>query len=205
MAVTRETSWFGEGPMAESFKNFRRIRRRNLQHVRKAERHWQNWSRRRARAQIVIEQRLWFQNLPDSESSDGRPTSEHDPDDFDDGALLDRHDQRNQVFQISFISLNTTVVSNAKPLLAESLVGALTKLVGSNRLSRFVVAWFMSLITAATFPSSQLWFFLFIRWREETIHVPRTRRITQVRRQGQSRWAKEFSRCLQCDMISTHR
>ena len=43
--------------------------------------------------------------------------------------------------------------NRAKPVLAESPLGAFTKFVGSNRLSRFLVAGFMSLITAAHFHS----------------------------------------------------
>ena len=41
-------------------------------------------------------------------------------------------------------------ISKAKPILAETLVGAFTNFVGSNRISRFVVAGLLSLITAAT-------------------------------------------------------
>ena len=91
----------------------------------------------------------------------------------------------------------------ANLILAESLVGAFTKCVGSNRSSRFVVAWFMSLITAATFPSSKLGFFLFIRWQKEAIRLQTKPRSSQARRQGQSLQAKEFSRWLQCNMIRT--
>ena len=40
---------------------------------------------------------LGFQELEDTESSDGRPTSESDSDDFDYGALMDRNDQRRQM------------------------------------------------------------------------------------------------------------
>ena len=49
------------------------------------------------------------------------------------------------------IKLNAIVVSNAKPTLAKSLVGMSTQIVESNRLSRFVVARFLRLITAAHF------------------------------------------------------
>ena len=73
---------------------------------------------------------------------------------------------------------------------AETLVGAFTTFVGSNRLSRVVVAGVMSLTTAATCPSSQPWFFRFIRWRKEAIHLPRNLRISQARRQSQSRLGK---------------
>ena len=96
---TRETSWFGEGPMAEPFENFRRIGRRNLHHVRKLHGQLQCWSRRLARAQFRMEQRLWFQELPDQHrASSMHPcTSESDSDDFDYGALMDR----NQLSQTS--------------------------------------------------------------------------------------------------------
>ena len=40
------------------------------------------------------------------------------------------HSQRNQMFQTSFIRLNTIVVSKAKPILTLSLVGTLTKFMG---------------------------------------------------------------------------
>ena len=53
---------------------------------------------------------------------------------------------------------------------------------------------YVSLITAASFPLSQPWFFLFIRWRKEAIRLLTKPRNTQARRQSQSRWAKEFSR-----------
>ena len=45
-------------------------------------RHLQSWSRRPARAHFRIEQRLRCQERPDSESSDGGPTSESDSDDL---------------------------------------------------------------------------------------------------------------------------
>ena len=42
-------------------------------------------------------------------------------------------DQRDQFFQTNAIGLDPLVVSIAKPILADSLVVTLTKLVGSNR------------------------------------------------------------------------
>ena len=122
---------------------------------------------------------------------------------IDNGANLDRHDQRDLLaLPDKFIRLNTVVVSTAKPILAESLVGAFTKLVGSKRLSRFMVAGFMSVIIAATSPSSKLWSYLFIRWRKEADHLLTKPRSSQARRQSQS---QKFSRWLQCDMIRVHR
>ena len=45
----------------------------------------------------------------------------------------------------------TILVSKTEPISAESFVGALTQLVGPNRLSSFVVAVFLSFFTAAHF------------------------------------------------------
>ena len=47
-----------------------------------------------AASSLGHEQRLWFREPPDSESGDGRPTSESDSDDFHHGALMDRNNQR---------------------------------------------------------------------------------------------------------------
>ena len=99
MAVTRETSWFGDCLMAVSFDDFRVVGRRKLQRVRKAHRHLHSWSSRLARAHFRLEQKLWYQELPESETNDGRPTGESDSDDFHYGALMYRNDQRGQLFQ----------------------------------------------------------------------------------------------------------
>ena len=58
--------------------------------------------------------------------------------------------------------------------------GGIHKIRRINRLSRFVVAEFMILITAATSPSSQRWFFLFIRWRKKKIQ-PFYKRSLEIR------------------------
>ena len=79
--------WVGEGQMAESFENFRIIRRQNLQHMRRAHRHLESWTRRVARSQNRSNKDCVFQEVPDSESSHGRSTSESDSDDFDERAF----------------------------------------------------------------------------------------------------------------------
>ena len=59
----------------------------------------------------------------------------------------------------SFPTGHTTImVSKAEIISAESLMGVLTKFVGSNRLSRFVVGGFLSRFTAAHLQSLPLWF-----------------------------------------------
>ena len=71
---------------------------------------------------------------------------------------------------VLFLSLfNAIVVSQATPILAESLVATLTKFVGSSRLSRFVVAGILSLIPAAHFQWLPLWFCLLRRLRREAV------------------------------------
>ena len=56
MAAMRETSRFGEGPMAQSFDHVRSIKNPNLKYVRKSLSHTQSqwWSRRLARAQFRV-------------------------------------------------------------------------------------------------------------------------------------------------------
>ena len=72
----------------------------NLKHVRKTHRHAQCRSQGLAQAQFRTGPRLWFCELPDSASSEPcAASSEDDSDDY--GALLERHDQRDQVFQLS--------------------------------------------------------------------------------------------------------
>ena len=99
MAATRETSRFGEGPLAHSSDYFRGTRKHHVKYVQQAQR--QCSIRRLARAQFRTEQRLWFGELPDSALSTLYATSESDSDDFDYGACSDRHDQRNHLFQTS--------------------------------------------------------------------------------------------------------
>ena len=98
-----------------------------------------------ARAQVRTERRLRFGELPDSASSEpNASTSESDSEDFDYGAFLDRPDQRDQSF-------HTIVVAKGNPTLATSLVGTFTTFVGSNRLTRFVVAGFLGLFHRSPF------------------------------------------------------
>ena len=74
-----------------------------------------------ARAQVRMEQRLRFEELRVSESSDGRSTSESDSDDFDDGALMDRSGQSDQLPQTGS-SINRTIMFLwTKPTVAKSL------------------------------------------------------------------------------------
>ena len=63
MAVTRETSYFFEGTMAESLEHFRRIRRReHPTHTKEyLQRHWESWSRRMAHADCGFNNN-WTQN-----------------------------------------------------------------------------------------------------------------------------------------------
>ena len=70
----------------------------------------------------------------------------------------------------------------------------------SDRLSRFVVAGFLSLFIAAHFQSLPLWFRLLSRWRKEAVRLLSKPRNTQARHQCQNQKAKEFSRWLQCDI-----
>ena len=88
-----------------------------------AEAQWLNLSTTSGRSA-----RYWLEHigeLPDSASSElYASTTETDSDDFDHAWPLAPY---------KFIRLNTIVVSKAKPILAESQVGTLTKFVGSNR------------------------------------------------------------------------
>ena len=85
-----------------------------------------------------------------------------------------------------FISRNTIMVSKAKPIWSESLAGAFTKFVGSNRLSHLVVARFLTLFTAANFQSLPLWFRPRSRWWREAIRLLAKPRTFQARYQSQS-------------------
>ena len=90
-------------------------------------------------------------------------------------------------------------------MLAKSLVGIFIKFVGSHRISRFVVAGFPSLFTAAHFHSLPLGFRLLSIWRREAVRFLTKPRNTQARPQSQRQKAKEFSRWLQFDIKRAHR
>ena len=92
MAVTRETSWLGEGTVAESLENFRRVRRENLQHMPDT---WKAGATEWPVHRVESNKGCGFQELPHSESSGGRSPSESDSDDFDDGAFSDRNSVNN--------------------------------------------------------------------------------------------------------------
>ena len=49
-----------------------------------------------------------------------------------------------------------------------------------------------------------LWFRLLSRWRRKAVQKLTKPRNTQARRQSLCRWAKDFSRWLQCDMKRAH-
>ena len=51
---------FGEGPTAESYIHFRRVRKQNLEYVRRAHGRLQSWSRRLACAELRTEQRPYY-------------------------------------------------------------------------------------------------------------------------------------------------
>ena len=89
MAVTSETSRFGERAMTHSSDYFRSIRKENVKCVREH-----------------INHRLWCCEQPDS-SEPFTSTSDSDSYDFDNVALIDRADQRDQLSQTD--SSNTFV------------------------------------------------------------------------------------------------
>ena len=100
---------------------------------------------------------------------------------------MDRNEQRDQLFKNKFISLNTIVVSRAKPILAQSLVGTFTKFVRSNRSPRFVVAGFYEYHCRSNFSVVATLVLPVHQWRKEAIDLRTKPRITKTRRQSQSR------------------
>ena len=114
MAVTHETSWLGEGPVAESFENFRRIRKQNGHYERRTHRHVQCWTRRVVRAQFQTNYTLWFCELPDSAALEPYASTSHS----------DPHGSKRLAWVIvpdKFIGHNTIMVSNAKPIMPRPL------------------------------------------------------------------------------------
>ena len=101
MAPSRHLTWFGDGPVAQSYTCTRRVRRQNLEFLRKAHRMLQSWNRRTARAELRTEERFWFCELPDSpDSSCYAPSSNgSDEDDFDYGPFIDQANKRDQLPQ----------------------------------------------------------------------------------------------------------
>ena len=99
MASSRHLTRLGEGPMAQTHTGTGRIRRQNLEYMRKAHRRWQSWHQRLARAGLRTKQRLWFCQIPDSPDNScyAPSTNESDEDDFGYGAFIDRANQRDQV------------------------------------------------------------------------------------------------------------
>ena len=198
---------FVEGPTAYSSDYFRSNRKQHLKYVRKAHRQLQCWSRRLARAQFRTKHRLcavlWTTRL-----SIKRTLCINQRKWLRGFGIWSPHRLKRSAWLMvpnKVISHNTIMVSKAKPALAESLVGALTKFVGSNRLSRFVVAGFSSLFTTAHFLSLPLCFRLLSRWRREAIYLLTKLRNTQACRQSQIQKAKEFSRWLQRNIKRAHR
>ena len=129
-----------------------------------------------------------FAKLMDLCHQDHASSSDSVSEDSEHGALMKRNDQR-PIVPNNFNSHNTIMVSKAKPILAESLVGTLTKFVGSNRLSCFVVAWFLSLYTT-THVQSLHWFPFLSRWRRDGLRSLGVRRRViknSSRRQKSSR------------------
>ena len=66
MTSTCEISRFDGGPMAQSYVDSRSTGKQKLGGVRRANRRFQNWSRRLACAELRIEERLYLCELPDS-------------------------------------------------------------------------------------------------------------------------------------------
>ena len=78
--------------MAHSYVQVRRVRKQNLEYVRKTRR---RWSRRLVRAGLPIEQRVYCCDYRSHVPS----TDESDEDDLDYGARIDRADQRDHSYQ----------------------------------------------------------------------------------------------------------
>ena len=153
MAATRETSRFGEGPLAHPYRLLQEQQEATSQiRARIA------WTIANVGAEVwlvhsfKLKKDCGFGVLPDSASSEPYASaSESDSDVFDCGAVMDRNDQRDHVFPTS--STVSTQSSSQKPnqSLAESLVEAFKKFVGSHRLSRFVVAGVLSAFNRSPF------------------------------------------------------
>ena len=86
-------------------------------------------------------QRQWFCELPDSASSEPyASTSESDSDYFDYGALMDRHDQRDQLFQTGSSVSTESRSQRPNQSWQNHCWEHPQKFVGSNRLSPFVMS-----------------------------------------------------------------
>ena len=69
MPSSRHPSRYGEGPMAQSSICLRRVRKQNLEYVRKPHRRLQSWCRRLDRAELRTDHRLYIREQPDSPDS----------------------------------------------------------------------------------------------------------------------------------------
>ena len=84
MAVTRDTSGFGDGSSVELGEDFRWTRKQNLQIEQRAHRQLQCWSRILARAKFEPNTNCGLFELPDSASSEhNASTTETDSGDID--------------------------------------------------------------------------------------------------------------------------
>ena len=97
---SRHLSRYAEGPMAQSYIHFRRVRKTKHEYVGKAQRKMQGLCRRLDRTELRTDHCLHIAELPDSPDSGVFASSnEPDSDDFDYGALMDRNDLRAQMSQ----------------------------------------------------------------------------------------------------------
>ena len=87
------------------------------------------------------------------------------------GGLMDRNDQRDQLPQTSSSVTTQSGVSKAKPILGIII----------NRLSRFVVAWFLSLSTAAYSSRCRIGSHEITRWRKEAVILLTKSRSSKAR------------------------
>ena len=164
--------------------------------------------RRFARAELRIEQRLYFCELPDSprSSSYTQVTDDSNEDDFNYGSLNDQAGQpfldsygADQINQVHLTDCTSGSSSTTQALSYRPNHRSLTEFVKSKIPSRFVVATTVN-TAAARFQWFAHWFRLLSKWRRGAV-IPLTKsRCSKAPHQSQFQKEGELSHLPQCDV-----